>query len=321
MPDSKQLQSFVSSLYRGGAQIPADQFKPWALQQLRTLIPFDAAIFGTGNMSRGKFHNATVFGLKDGFTDTLEETAPLNPLYGAITANMGSAIRIVDVLDDKTYYQSEIYNRCFKRYGVERILSSAHADIRTGLYTLLSLYRFDRDNDFTESEKNTHEALSFHLVEAYSHVFFLHLTRPKAQSQERYAAVVDVEGVLYEAQSSFAEVLEQKFQGCKNGRLPFSVREGTFILEGGKLRVQISPLGDLFMVEIWDEGPLEQLTVREREVVNAVCRGLSDKEIANDIGLAAPTVSSHLYHAYKKLGVASRRSLRQLLQPSSENSS
>ena len=90
------------------------------------------------------------------------------------------------------------------------------------------------------------------------------------------------------------------------------------MLDGGELRVQISPLGDLFMVEVWDEGPLERLTLREREVVKAVCRGLSDKEVANEIGLAAPTVSSHLYHAYKKLGVTSRRSLRQLMHTSSE---
>ncbi|GAA4105955.1 helix-turn-helix domain-containing protein [Zhongshania borealis] len=314
MKNNKQIRAFVSSLYRGGAQVPVDQFKPWALQQLRALIPFDAAIFACGNMSKGKFHNATVLGLQDGFTSSLEKTADLNPLYNAISANLGSAFRICDVVDDETYYQSKTYHRCFQNFGVERILSSAHADMRTRLYTLLSLYRFDRDNDFSEEDKATHEALSFHLVDAYSHVYFLHLTRPKSETQERFAAVVDGEGVLHEAQAGFAEELEEKFQACENGRLPFAVQEGTFTLGDGNLQAKTTPLGDLYMVEIWDEGPLDRLTSREREVVDAVCRGLSDKEVAIDIGLAPTTVSSHLYHAYKKLGVTSRRELRQLIQ-------
>jgi DNA-binding CsgD family transcriptional regulator len=314
MPDSKQLRIFVSNLYRGGAQVPAGQFKPWALQQLRTLIPFDAAVFGTGNKIRDRFHNVTVLGLPENdFAAALEKTASINPLYKAITAELGSAVCIRDAIDDESYYQSDVYRRCFNHFGVERILSSGHADLSTGLYTLLSLYRFDRNNDFTEAEKRIHEALSFHLVEAYSHVFFLHLTRPKAPSKGHHTAVVDVEGVIHEVQTGFADVLEKKYRDCAEGRVPFAVQEGTFNLGDNGLCVRITPLADLYMVEIWDEGPLDQLTKREREIVQAVCRGLSDKEIANDIGLAAPTVSSHLYHAYKKLGVTSRRSLRQLM--------
>lgn len=48
------------------------------------------------------------------------------------------------------------------------------------------------------------------------------------------------------------------------------------------------------------------LTQREREVVELVGAGLSDKEIARRLGIALPTVKNHLHHVYEKLHVRNR---------------
>jgi DNA-binding NarL/FixJ family response regulator len=47
----------------------------------------------------------------------------------------------------------------------------------------------------------------------------------------------------------------------------------------------------------------EQLTVRQREIVRAVARGQSTKEIASDLGLSEKTVANHRTRIMERLGV------------------
>lgn len=51
---------------------------------------------------------------------------------------------------------------------------------------------------------------------------------------------------------------------------------------------------------------LEQLTPRERDVLQALGRGLSDKEIAQDLGVSTETVRTHMVNILSKLEVDSR---------------
>lgn len=48
------------------------------------------------------------------------------------------------------------------------------------------------------------------------------------------------------------------------------------------------------------------LTQRETQAVRALARGLSNKEIADELSLTVPTVKSHLTSLYRKLGVSNR---------------
>lgn len=52
--------------------------------------------------------------------------------------------------------------------------------------------------------------------------------------------------------------------------------------------------------------PLDALSPREREILIAVGRGASNKEVARDLGIAESTVKIHVQHLLRKLGVASR---------------
>jgi DNA-binding NarL/FixJ family response regulator len=55
------------------------------------------------------------------------------------------------------------------------------------------------------------------------------------------------------------------------------------------------------------------LTPQEREIAMLAATGLTNKEIAARVYLSARTVGAHLYHAYPKLGIASRAALRDAL--------
>jgi len=54
------------------------------------------------------------------------------------------------------------------------------------------------------------------------------------------------------------------------------------------------------------ETSLDQLTVREREILSYVARGLSNKAIAKLLGISHDTVKLHVRHILSKLGFSSR---------------
>ncbi len=55
-------------------------------------------------------------------------------------------------------------------------------------------------------------------------------------------------------------------------------------------------------------GPLE-LTATERQVAELVARGLTNREVANEVFLSVKTVEANLRRVYQKLGIRSRTEL------------
>jgi DNA-binding NarL/FixJ family response regulator len=58
-----------------------------------------------------------------------------------------------------------------------------------------------------------------------------------------------------------------------------------------------------------DEIKIASLTPREREVVELICEGLRNKEIADRLHISLATVSHHLTAVFRKLEVSDRTSL------------
>ena len=54
------------------------------------------------------------------------------------------------------------------------------------------------------------------------------------------------------------------------------------------------------------DGPLKLLTPREREVAGLVSRGLTNRGIADELGIAPATAALHVEHIRGKLGFHSR---------------
>ena len=54
------------------------------------------------------------------------------------------------------------------------------------------------------------------------------------------------------------------------------------------------------------------LTARERQIVNLVSEGLSNKAIARQLKLTDGTIKVHLHHVFEKLGISNRTSLAAL---------
>jgi DNA-binding NarL/FixJ family response regulator len=57
----------------------------------------------------------------------------------------------------------------------------------------------------------------------------------------------------------------------------------------------------------WDSA--KRLTTRRRQVAKLACQGLSNRQIAEKLGVTEGTVKAHLHGIYEKLDISSRTEL------------
>jgi len=322
VPIDDLVELCIARLYRSVVSVPPEQFRRWALESLKTVIPFDSAIWGSGKWEERRFHALTLSNLPEHFAQVLEASANENPLIAKlINSEPDTPTTMESVFPDSQFYKSDLYRNTFGPHGVERLLSTVHADRRSGLYSLVSLYRKDRNAPFTASEKAIQRRLTYHLFNALSHAFFIHLARThRDRPAGAAAAVTDHRGAYHEVQPRFLDAMERHWPGHTPNQLPFAVPESDEMRVIDGLCIKSEPMGELMIIHCWPMGPLDRLTNREREIVVAVAHGLSFKQAARKIGVAPSTVANHLYRIYRKLGVNSRTALADLIHadPSAE---
>ena len=315
VPTDELVEHCIARLYRSVVSVPPEKFRLWALESLKSVIPFDSAIWGSGKWEERRFHALTLSNLPDHFAQVLEASADENPLISKlIHSEPDTPTTMESVFPDAQFYKSNLYLKTFGPHRVERLLSTLHVDRRSGLYSLVSLYRADRNAPFSAAEQAVQRRLTYHLFNALSHSFFIHLVRTnRDRPAGASTAIVDLRGAYHEAQPRFLDAMEIHWPAHAANQLPFPVPEPgeTRVIDG--LCVKSEPMGELMMVHCWPVGPLDRLTAREREIVVAVAHGLSFKQAARKIGVAPSTVANHLYRIYRKLGVNSRTALADLI--------
>lgn len=313
-----RVDQFIASLYQLAASGDTETFRESALRALGRILSYDGVLWGSGNYSSSVFHSVVTLGMAGGYPEALEKTQSINPMLPALLSRVGHAIDMRSVVDDRAFHDSEIYRRCFSRYGIERVLSYLDYDPRSRIYTLISLYRFHADHAFTEAERRVFERAAFHLLAAARHAFLVHVAMDNGGVADHvsHAAVCDDHGLLYQTQPAFLDLVEDVFGALTYPRLPFALPAPGQCVVVRDLCVEAERLGDLFCVRIWRQRPIDRLQGRDRAIVDGVCRGMTFKDIGRELHLAPSTVSNRLYHVYRELGVANRSSLARLVHGS-----
>jgi DNA-binding CsgD family transcriptional regulator len=315
------VDRFVARLYLSALSVAPEQYRSWALNALKAVVPHDFALWGTGLVSDWRFHTVTLTGgLPDSFPQTLEASRSINPILPVILRHLDEPVDLERVVPDADLFNSAFYRSTFAPHGITRVLATAHLDVRSGLYSLITLYRRDLEQRWSAQDIAHHRRLPYHLVNAASHLFFLHLNRTHERMPAGAAAVVDEQGRFHESQPKFLDLLDQHFPARREpNSLPFArPPQGKATVVADALCARSTRLGDLWLIHLWPAGPLDRLTAREREIVLAVSQGLSFKQAARKIGVAPSTVANHLYRIYRKLGVYSRSELAELVYPAPE---
>ncbi len=319
MPKILSPDQFISLLYRNAASVPLEDFSHWALDLLQQVISFDGAIWGTGHVSSQQFHTQTTVDVSSEIFQKLKQHLNINPIYTSFMENTGQAIDMADVFQDEYFYQSQLYKECFQPFGIERILSSIHTDDRSGIFTLLTLYRYERDRAFSQQEKEVQNRLLYHLLSASSYRQLLALNeKPSASTNEVISALCDKEGAYHAVESKFLDLVEEFSTKTTKQRFPRELDNSSteFFIE--ELHFTQEKLGDLFRLSIRIKNQIDDLTAREQQVVQGICQGSTFKQIAKNLDLSPSTVSNHLYRIYDKLNINSRSELVAIAQQYNE---
>ena len=307
------IDHFISRLYRSTQHIDLAQFQYWALNELQTLIDFDAAIWSTGHLCTRTFHTHTTLNLPKTFPDTLIKSLPINPISKLLFTRVGEPVDMTDVWRDEIFFDSEIYTSVFKPHNISRILSSVHIDQRSGIYTLLTIYRNDPKHHFSPQEKNIYQRALYHLLSAASQAC-THNLNYIDQVKVSHTAICDKHGIYHETEATFLDLIEDNFPHYSGQSLPFAIpEEGTKLVEHDLL-ISSKKLGDLYRITVRPTTPLDELTKRELQVVDGVTQGMSFKQIAKKLNLSPSTISNHLYRIYQKLNISNRSELADMMQ-------
>ena len=86
----------------------------------------------------------------------------------------------------------------------------------------------------------------------------------------------------------------------KNVELPELVAAIKTVVSGGRA---LSPEIEQILA---DDPPLPELSARQTEILHSIIRGLSNEDIARQLGISLPMVKEHLTSLFAKLGVANR---------------
>jgi DNA-binding CsgD family transcriptional regulator len=162
-----------------------------------------------------------------------------------------------------------------------------------------------------------------------------HLERRACEVEERAAAVDALSAVedagdhvddvmlatargTIEFASPRSRELLGRYLGVTNSEVPEGILTETTVASGpaGRLTIRPARIGDLVVLLLAEDDTRTQLlTPRQREVLSAVASGLTDAEIAEDLGVARATVSKHLEAIYERLDVHNRTSAAALFRP------
>jgi DNA-binding NarL/FixJ family response regulator len=86
----------------------------------------------------------------------------------------------------------------------------------------------------------------------------------------------------------------------------YCVSQGQVWANSKELRYLLEALGEALPLKVIDARGAELLSRREQEVVRCVAEGLSNREIAQRLGLTEHTVKNYLFRIFDKLGVSKR---------------
>lgn len=311
----KRFSNYLLQLYRGALEKPTDEFKAWALNETKALIPFDACIWGAASWIDGrlKINSAHLHNLEAGFIPNWMKHQHEDKLINATNLHVDQTINF----DTSTEYAgTAILQFHYQPFSTAHILSTTNLDTDTRLLNTLSLYRANPSLPFSEVERALKEVIFPHLIEALrkNWVANLPLLFPGNQrSTYNSIASCDAFGVLQVSLPTFIETCRNEWPAWHGPTLPqalrSSIEKGELKFTGEKIVVNLSKLDDVVLLRMRPKLAADELSPRELEVAQRFSSGEDYKTIAQKLSLSPSTIKGHLNKIYLKLDINEKASL------------
>ena len=309
------LNQLTLSLYREGRDVLLHKFQDWALEQVKSLIPFDSAWWGNAATEPIKIHWLHLYNCDASILEAYPPCIPHDFFRAELMAHPGVSVNMSDLTTRRRFVCTHLYRQIGKPYRVEWSLGTLLIEPASALSEFITLWRHDPKRPFTEAERQAKELLMPHLVEAFRAVRLRHFLERK-ETRHRIWALVDKQGYIREASAGFSSRLRAHWPEWRGNRLPDvlaqCVTEGR-AFKTKSLDIALKQSESLRFLEVKANTVLDKLTARESEVVTRYANGETYSAISAALTLAPATVRNHLSRCYKKLGVNSKMELAKLL--------
>ncbi len=312
-----RFSQLLMNLHRGCREQPVAEYQDWAFDQVRSVFHFDSALWLTGTLDRNC--QATL------------HTIHAHRLSPQVVADWARVSESRAVLTERAFRSPGVTFNCVvakefgpellahsRRYRIEHILATTSIDSISRLNELISVYRADPDNPFSEEERLVQQCIVPHLAETWriNRAHHMHLAQRSSQNSVACCAVTDRNGILHLIDPEFTALLLDEWPDWQGPALPdglFQAIRNNGDFSGKHMVAHSSAVGDVLMLQGRRRSLLDSLTKREREVADCFASGLTYKCIAGALGLSPATVRNHLNNIYSKLGVGNKAELVAML--------
>jgi DNA-binding CsgD family transcriptional regulator len=311
------LSRFLLDLHGKSHQLGYRVLQRVALDELRTILPFDSALFGVGTIANGHAtaHDVFLYEQPDELMASWEAIKHEDPLAFAATASPGTTIRTS--VDSELYAgdgHAGVRAHC-KRFGLEHLMCTAHVYAEAGLFWVMSLYRNVQSPAFSEEDRMHNELLSTHLFAATRNARIRQLRRSAnvGNGPAQLSAIASTAGLVLDAEPGFAELMRMEWPLWIGPQLPAELAD-TGRYSGTRVVIRMDVADGTRLLHVRPKVAADDLTSREREVAEGFAQGESHREIGERLQIAPATVRRHLANLYEKLGVSSKAELDRMLR-------
>ncbi len=315
MFDLHAVNQMILALYREGRDIPLRGYQDWALDQLRSLIPFDSAWWGNAAAEPMKIHWIHLHNCDDSILEAYTPYMSQDFFRAELMARPGETINMADLTTREDFVRTELYRVVGSRYHIEWSLGTLLVDPASSLHEFLTLWRHDGANPFNDDERQIKQLLMPHLAEAFRGVRLRHFLRG-FDTRGKAWALADDHGYIREALSSFRSILQDHWRKWRGNLLPDTlaqcVADGR-AYESKSLRIELVPAENPRFLQVRPKSIMDKLTPRESEIIKRYAAGETYSQIARALKLSPATVRNHIAHCFTKLDVKNKGQLAGLL--------
>ena len=314
------LSRLLLGLHDAAFAAPIETAKEALLDALRTAIPFDAAIWGSGAESP-----PLIFGIAavDFQLDQLVAYSAWQSedrLRAAVSSRPGTALRQEDIGPIADHHASAIYTGFCKGAGIAHTLGIADLDPHTSVGELIFLFRGETGPAYTDAERDLLEQCFPHLLTARRRRMLSAFHRPNGTpappSDTPGFAIIDDSSHIHASDPAFGLAVRHAFPGWQGPRLPEPLAR---LLQGADTSLKAGPLrfdlrrgygeaGGRHLLRLPDPAA-GSLSAAELKVARLFAQGATSAAVARQLGISPLTVRNHVTAIYQKLGIHSKAEL------------
>jgi DNA-binding CsgD family transcriptional regulator len=319
---TRTLTQLLLRLHEHAQELGYRPFQQFCLAEMAKLVPFDAGLLGMGTIQEGVPHGH----------DVLLDRRPAEFMESWNRIKQEDRVALAAMREpDRTHafdVTGAIFEGCdearehCRQWRIAHVMCTASIDADSGLYRVMSIYREQAAQPFSEAERAATELIVPHLFAAarQARIGQLRARMSAGSGHGLAAAIAGDKGLVLEAEPSFVDVLRSEWPAFRGPWLPAKLwdelghtdpRERCF----ERIFVRVRPVEGVWLAEARRRIAADALTTREREVAQAFARGDSHREIGERLGVSPNTVRRHLANTYEKLGIASKAELDRMLSP------